>query len=117
MAVTDESGTVVEAVVADDGSAVIPAEELAALGLVAGARLALRVVAAPGRRSVRGALAGLPELTWEDFERASRSAREDLTGAPGVTTKRALPSPQGQDGKRGPGAARSGPGPGGAPPT
>ena len=83
MAVTDESGTVVEAVVADDGSAVIPAEELAALGVAAGARLALRLVPPPPRRrSVRGALAGLPELTWEDFERGSRLAREDLTPGP-----------------------------------
>lgn len=50
MAVADEGGTVVvEAVVADDGSAVIPAEELAALGVAAGARLALRLVSpAPG---------------------------------------------------------------------
>ena len=68
----------VELVVADDGS--IPAEQLARLGITPGAHL--RVVpdpAGPPLERLEGALAALPELTWEDFERGSRLASDDVT--------------------------------------
>jgi hypothetical protein len=31
--------------------------------------------------SIAGSLPDLPDLTWEDFERASRLAREDVASA------------------------------------
>ena len=64
-------------VVGADGS--IPAEQLAALGFMAGAHL--RVVAEnieQNKRGLRGALPDLPEVTWEDFERSSGIARNEL---------------------------------------
>lgn len=66
-----------ELVVAEDGS--IPAEDLARLGLAPGAHL--RVL--PAERETPdeefyGSLAGFPEPSWEDFERASAVAREDF---------------------------------------
>ena len=68
-----------ELVVADDGS--IPAEQLVRLGLRPGAHL--RVVEAvagkPGK--LEGSLPDLPDLNWEDFERASELAQRDLSGA------------------------------------
>ncbi len=67
-----------ELVVAPDGS--IPAEQLKRLGVRPGAHL--RVVETPAARSggsFAGSLPDFPELTWEDFERASKLAREDLS--------------------------------------
>jgi hypothetical protein len=69
-----------ELVVAPDGS--IPADQLKRLGVGPGAHL--RVVQTPATRSggsFAGSLPDFPELTWEDFERASRLAREDVSSA------------------------------------
>jgi hypothetical protein len=66
-----------ELVVAEDGS--IPAEQIRQLGVRPGTHL--RVVAeVPPQAggSIAGRLAGWPEVTWEDFERASRLAQADL---------------------------------------
>lgn len=66
-----------ELVVADDGS--IPAEQIRRLGVRPGTHL--RVVAEQTPRtedSIAGRLTSWPELTWEDFERASRLAQADL---------------------------------------
>jgi hypothetical protein len=61
-------------VVALDGS--IPAEQLASLGVPPGAHL--RVVRTDQAGALAGSLSGFPDLTWEDFERASGLARRDL---------------------------------------
>lgn len=65
-------------VVADDGS--IPADQLAPLGLWPGAHL--RVVAMNQPTSVgfdlAGSLPDLPDIDWDDFERASCLAEQDL---------------------------------------
>jgi hypothetical protein len=69
-----------ELVVVADGS--IPADQLKRLGVRPGAHL--RVVETPASRlggSFAGSLPNLPELTWEDFERASKLAREDVASA------------------------------------
>lgn len=69
-----------ELVVAPDGS--IPAEQLKSLGVGPGAHL--RVVQTPAARpggSLAGSLPNFPDLTWEDFERASQLAREDVGSA------------------------------------
>lgn len=67
-----------ELVVADDGS--IPADQLARFGLRPGARL--RVVATNDPPALTSGLAGslpdLPDLSWNDFERASELAQRDL---------------------------------------
>lgn len=67
--------------VGEDGS--IPAEQLARLGLNPGAHL--RVVEATsiptGIDDLEGSLEDLPDIEWEDFERASELARRDLAGA------------------------------------
>lgn len=66
-----------ELVVADDGS--IPAEQIARLGLRPGAHL--RIIAEqqpPQRGSIAGRLTSWPEVTWDDFERASDLAQSDL---------------------------------------
>ena len=65
-----------ELIVGSDGG--IPAEQLSRLGLRPGAHL--RVVAAgpKKRRTLRGSLPDFPELSWEDFERGSELARNDL---------------------------------------
>jgi len=68
-----------ELVVASDGS--IPADQLARLGVGPGAHL--RVVQEPATRtggSFAGSLPNLPDLTWEDFEKASALARHDVSG-------------------------------------
>jgi hypothetical protein len=67
-------------VVAADGS--IPADQLKRLGVNPGAHL--RVVEMSTTRlggSFAGSLPDFPELTWEDFERASKLAREDVASA------------------------------------
>jgi hypothetical protein len=69
-----------ELVVAADGS--IPADQLKRLGVRPGAHL--RVVETPATRlggSFAGSLPDFPELTWEDFERASKLAQEDVASA------------------------------------
>lgn len=67
-----------ELVVAEDGS--IPADQLASLGLRPGAHL--RVVAADeppvAPSGLAGSLPDLPDIDWDDFERASELARQDL---------------------------------------
>lgn len=66
-----------EVVVADDGS--IPAEQIASLGVRPGAHL--RVIVERSR-SVQGSIAGRltswPQLSWEEFQRASDLAQADL---------------------------------------
>jgi hypothetical protein len=68
---------VVEAVVDDEGNAFIPAEQFPER-LPAGThvRLHLELVTA-SRRAVEGLLPDLPELSWEEFESASRLAVRD----------------------------------------
>jgi hypothetical protein len=66
--------------VAADGS--IPADQLKRLGVGPGTHL--RVVQAAATRSggsFVGSLPHLADVTWEDFERASRLAREDVGSA------------------------------------
>ncbi|MGD1058815.1 MAG: hypothetical protein ABR992_15530 [Solirubrobacteraceae bacterium] len=69
-----------ELVVAPDGS--IPADQLARLGVAPGAHLRV-VQTAPDESAsaLAGSLSGFPDLTWEDFERASELARHDLPAA------------------------------------
>jgi|HubBroStandDraft_1064217.scaffolds.fasta_scaffold2001442_1 hypothetical protein len=69
-----------ELVVADDGS--IPAAQLRDLGLGPGAHL--RVVQTSEEAPVRqlaGSLPELPDLSWDDFERASELARKDAAAS------------------------------------
>jgi hypothetical protein len=69
-----------ELVVAPDGS--IPAAQLKRLGVRPGAHL--RVVETPATRSggsFAGSLPDFPDVSWEDFERASQLAREDVGSA------------------------------------
>lgn len=50
-------------------------------GVRPGQRVHMRVVDEPGESGLshfRGALAGFPEPTWQDFEHASRTVRDDL---------------------------------------
>lgn len=66
-----------ELVVAADGS--IPAEQLERLGVTPGARLrVVRTASTEPAKALAGSLPDLPDLTWEDFERASELARRDL---------------------------------------
>lgn len=69
-----------ELVVAPDAS--IPADQLARLGFAPGAHLRV-VQAAPAgsAHTLAGSLSGFPDLTWEDFERASELAQHDLSAA------------------------------------
>ncbi len=69
-----------ELVVAADGS--IPADQLKRLGVGPGTHL--RVVETPATRtggSLAGSLPHLADVSWEDFQRASQLAREDLASA------------------------------------
>jgi hypothetical protein len=61
----------------DDGS--IPAEQIASLGVHPGAHLRV-IIEQAGRvhGSIAGRLTSWPDVTWEDFERASDLARADL---------------------------------------
>lgn len=66
-----------ELVVADDGS--IPADQLASLGLRPGAHL--RVISTDptvDASVLAGSLPDLPDIDWDDFERGSDLARQDL---------------------------------------
>jgi hypothetical protein len=67
-----------ELVVAADGS--IPADQLARLGVAPGAHLRVVHTAPAGSaHNLAGSLSGFPDLTWEDFERASELAQHDLS--------------------------------------
>jgi hypothetical protein len=69
-----------ELVVAADGS--IPADQLARLGVAPGAHLRVVQTALAGSvHTLAGSLSGFPDLTWEDFERASELAQHDLSSA------------------------------------
>lgn len=74
-----EPGGEYNLVVAEDGS--IPADQLASLGIPPGAHL--RVVAVKEPPVAPSGLAGsrrdLPDIGWDDFERASELAREQHT--------------------------------------
>jgi hypothetical protein len=66
-----------ELVVAPDGS--IPADQLARLGLEPGAHLRVVPTREGGEdESLEGTLTKFPDLSWEDFERASELAKADL---------------------------------------
>ena len=68
---------VFEAVVDDEGNAVISAGQFPErLPPGTHVRLHLELLAAP-RRPVEGLLPDLPDLTWENFEAASRLAVQD----------------------------------------
>ncbi len=60
-----------ELVVAEDGS--IPADQLASLGLRPGAHLRVSVANEPADApcGLAGSLPDLPDIDWDDFERAS----------------------------------------------
>jgi hypothetical protein len=76
MSALDDQGSY-ELVIAPDGS--IPADQLARLGLEPGAHL--RVVPAKvvnDTESLEGTLTTFPDVSWEDFERASDLAKADL---------------------------------------
>jgi hypothetical protein len=65
-------------IVATDGS--VPADQLARLGIAPGTHL--RVVQAElwgPAGTPAGSLSDFPDLTWEDFERASELARRDVS--------------------------------------
>jgi len=68
-----------ELIVAADGS--IPADQLERLGVRPGAHL--RVVQSasptPAAGSISGSLSHLPDVSWNDFQRASELARCDLS--------------------------------------
>ncbi len=68
----------VELVVAEDGS--IPATQLSSFGLRPGAHLRV-VESVPSGPSddLEGSLADFPDVTWEDFERASALATKDAS--------------------------------------
>lgn len=66
-----------ELVVADDGS--IPAEQITRLGMWPGMHLRVVAEQPPDTKgSISGRLTSWPDLTWEDFERASQLAQADL---------------------------------------
>lgn len=71
---TDEK----ELVVAEDGS--IPVDQLASLGLRPGSHLRVVVTDEPAAApsGLAGSLPDLPDIDWDDFERASELARQDL---------------------------------------
>ena len=60
----------------------IPADQLKRLGVSLGTHL--RVVETPASASagsIAGSLSHLADVSWEDFERASKLAREDVVSA------------------------------------
>lgn len=67
-------------IVAADGS--VPADQLARLGVAPGTHLRV-VQSEPGglAGTPAGSLSDFPDLTWEDFERASELARHDVSPA------------------------------------
>jgi hypothetical protein len=76
--VTQPEARPLELVVAEDGS--IPATQLSSLGLRAGAHLRVVESTASGPADdLEGSLADFPDITWEDFERASDMAIKDAS--------------------------------------
>lgn len=78
MTVASSSSPEFDLVVAADGS--IPAEQVAALGVSPGTHL--RVIPEPpvaSRGSIAGRLTSWPDVSWEDFERASDLTQADLS--------------------------------------
>jgi len=78
-AANKDSAPVVDGVVDDDGNLVVPSSQLPG-HLSPGTHVRLRLVSdgpSGDRRSIYGALPDLPDLTWEDFEKASRLAVAD----------------------------------------
>lgn len=73
----DGESRTIDAVVTDDGGAVIAAEELRDLGVPPGTHLRLHLdpVKAPG---IRGRLYSWPDLSADDFQRGSTLAVRDL---------------------------------------
>lgn len=72
-----DADKVVEAVVDDDGNAVISSRQLP--NLSPGAHLKVHLhIEQVGHASLRGLLPDLPDLTWEDFEAVSRATRADV---------------------------------------
>jgi hypothetical protein len=70
-------------VVADDGS--IPAEQIARLGMRPGTHLPVVVEEPPAvEGSIAGRLTSWPDVSWEDFTRASRLAQADLGHRPEI---------------------------------
>ncbi len=66
-----------ELVVAGDGS--IHADQLARLGLRPGSHLqVVRTDSDVPSGSLRGLLPDLPDLTWDDFEMASKATQADI---------------------------------------
>jgi len=77
MSTADDAGHN-ELVVAEDGS--IPADQLARLGLRPGAHLrVIESTSSEASGSVAGSLVNFPDLDWDDFERGSELARNDLS--------------------------------------
>jgi len=79
---SSEDASNVEAVIDEGGNGVIPVEQLPRK-YPPGTHLRVHVEGPIGaqRRPIEGALPGLPELSWEDFEAASRFAIEDAEAA------------------------------------
>jgi hypothetical protein len=75
-----EASSSLELVVANDGS--IHADQLAQLGIRPGTRLCV-VQQEPNtaQGTLRGLLPDLPDLTWEDFEAASKCAQVDIAAS------------------------------------
>lgn len=72
-----DADKVVEAVVDDDGNAVISSRQLPKLS--PGAHLQVHLhIEQVGHASLRGLLPNLPDLRWEDFEAASSAARAEV---------------------------------------
>ena len=66
-----------ELVVADDGS--IPAEQITRIGVRPGTHLRVVAERSPGAEgSIAGRLTSWPDVSWEDFQRASHLAEADL---------------------------------------
>jgi hypothetical protein len=67
-----------ELIVAPDGS--IPADQLKRLGVHPGAHLrVVETAAARSGGSIAGSLSHLSDVSWEDFQRASELAQQDLS--------------------------------------
>ena len=72
----------IEAVIDEDGNAIIPAEQLPRK-LPAGTHLRVHLDGPVEgvRRRIEGLLPNLPDLSWDDFERGSRLAIKDADAA------------------------------------
>jgi hypothetical protein len=77
-----EDDSDVEAIIDEGGNGIIPADQLPRhypAGTHLRVRIGRRVAGRP--RPVEGVLATLPELSWDDFEEASRLAIQDAEAA------------------------------------